>query len=65
MIKYKVNLGYYDFVFDDAGTAVDFALTAKRFNIEDSLHVNVEFVDVDDEPEIFEDEEAEDPEEDE
>lgn len=64
MIKYKVNLGYYDFIFDDAGTAVDFALTAKRFNIEDSLHVNVEFIDIE-EPEVFKDVEMEDPEEDE
>lgn len=55
MIKYKVHVGYHNFVFDDAETAVDFALKAKRFNIEDSfLRVNITFVDVD----------AEDPEDD-
>ena len=62
MIKYKVNLGYYDFVFDDAGTAVDFAFTAKRYTIEDSMNVNIEFIDVDD-PVVLEADEAEEPEE--
>jgi len=46
MVKLKVRIGYFDFVFDDPKTAVEFALTAKKFNVEDSLHVSIDFTEV-------------------
>ena len=43
MIKYRVSIGYYDFDFDNAGEAVDFAFGAKLHG-DDSNRVSIDFL---------------------
>jgi len=45
MIKYAVKVKYYWFYFDDAGEAVDFALTAKTHAGEEGYDVSIDFID--------------------
>lgn len=41
-MKYKVEISYYDFIFDDAVTAMTFAQTAKKAHVLDKDGHNLE-----------------------
>lgn len=45
-LKYVVNVGYYEFTFDNADEAVAFAITAKLKGSDKSDDVSIDFVDL-------------------
>lgn len=48
--KIRVEIGYFEFVFDDVAEAVAFAETAKKTNTDNkSVNVSISFEDEDDE----------------
>jgi hypothetical protein len=48
MTKLKVKISYYNFYFDNAQEAVQFALAAKTHSGEEDIPVSIDFVEVED-----------------